>query len=298
MYLSPIWSGTTLKNIRHLDKPTGISREVCCYKGLENKVLNPEYSSMTIGELLKKHHHEIMGNDINNQLIRVAFMDALQDLSLQVHPDNNYAKQIGDYEKSESWYILDAPDNAFIFAGTTTNNFEILEKAIKENKLLNFMNKVPVHKGDFILIPAGLAHAFGKNIFGIEIGSFGGITYRLYDFERGRELDIENGLKVLNPFLQPTVTKHPKPQNTHITPGVDHPLFHGDVLDVSDTYSLLTNNRYHIITCVEGRFEINYNNKTDSLNYTETILIPQCINRYTLKGKGRVLISYTNKVLV
>lgn len=296
IYLSPIWSGERLKKIRNLDKATGISREVCCYKGLENRVLNPEYVNLTVGEILKKYPHEIMGNEFKSQLIRVAFMDAIQDLSLQVHPNSYYAQQIGDYEKSESWYILDASDNAFIYAGTTTDNFDILKKAIEENKLLDYMNKVPVRKGDFILIPAGMAHAFGKNIFGIEIGSFGGITYRLYDFGRGRELDIQNGLSVLNPRLQPTITKHPKLQKNGITTGVNHPLFHVDVLDVNGSYSLFTNDQYHILTCVEGSFKIRYNEKTDFIKYTETVLIPQCIKKYTLEGIGRSLVAYTNKV--
>lgn len=295
VYISTIWAGHRLRDIRKLeDKNIGIAREVCAYKDSENEVAEGDFKGKSITEIIEKHHSELMGQDPNNQLIRAAYIDAVEDLSIQVHPAAEFAELKGDYEKSESWYILEADQGACITAGTTISDKELLRKAAEEGTLEKYIKKIPVKAGDFALIPAGMLHACGKHMLAIEIGSFGGITYRLYDYGRPRPLDLNNGFQVLDPELSCTLTHHPLPElpGNHISNGVDHPLFHVDVIDIAETQSFNSENRYSIIVCVSGAGVIHYEAERYSLSYTQSILMPASAEMFTIEGNLRILRAY------
>lgn len=91
-----------------------------------------------------------MGRDDSNQLIRAAYIDAIEDLSIQVHPKETDAAILGDYEKSESWYIVDAKEGASIVAGTTTTDKAVLKKAIEEGTLEKYIQRIPVKKATLL----------------------------------------------------------------------------------------------------------------------------------------------------
>ena len=292
VYIKTIWAGHTLHDIRSLpEEGIGIAREVCAYKNSENLIAEGEYQGKSIKELIQEHHEELMGRDDSNQLIRAAYIDAIEDLSIQVHPKETDAAILGDYEKSESWYIVDAKEGASIVAGTTTTDKAVLKKAIEEGTLEKYIQRIPVKKGDFALIPAGLLHACGKDMLAIEIGSFGGITYRLYDYGRPRPLDLEKGFAVLDCDEACSMTHHPlpdKPCNQRNT-GVDHTLFHVDVIDIAKEGLFETNNQYHVIVCVDGSGVVECKGEAFALNYTQTLLIPASAKQYRIKGNLRIL---------
>lgn len=294
VYVKSIWAGDRLQKIRDLEPGIGIAREVCAYRNSENEVLNPEYAGKNVKDLIDECHEELMGSDPADQLVRAAYIDAVDDLSIQVHPAQKAAEEKGDYEKSESWYILEADPRAAICAGTLTQDREVLRQAAQDGSLEDHVRMVPVVPGDFALIPAGMLHACGKNMLAIEIGSFGGITYRLYDYGRGRELHLEEGFKVLDPSLQTTVTHHPLPdrRTSNIEPGVDHPLFHVDVIDVNGRMTLPTNGHYCILVDVGKSGKVICAGKDYPLGYTETLLIPASQKEFTLEGNFRVLCGY------
>lgn len=295
VYVKSIWAGERLYNIRGLqEEGIGIAREVCAYKGSENVIENGEYAGLSIKELIDHHHEELMGEDASTQLIRAAYIDAIEDLSVQVHPNEAYAKTVGDYEKSESWYIVEAEEGAYITAGTTIDDKEVLRKAAKDGTLEQYIKRIPVKKGDFALIPAGVLHACGKDMLAIEIGSFGGVTYRLYDYGRPRSLDLERGFEVLDPTLQCTMTSHPIDQvrQNKTAVGVDHPLFHVDVIDIADEKEITTDGHYLVLVCVDGECTIEYEHEETLLSYTQTILIPASLERITIRGNARVLKGY------
>lgn len=292
VYIKSIWAGDRLYNIRHLEeKGIGIAREVCAYKNSENIIAEGKYAGTSIKELIDHHHEELMGSDPSTQLIRAAYIDAVEDLSVQVHPNQDYAQKIGDFEKSESWYILEAEEGAYITAGTTITDKEILRKAAEDGTLENYIKKVPVKKGDFALIPAGLLHACGKHMLAIEIGSFGGITYRLYDYGRPRPLDLEKGFEVLDPTLSCSMTHHPIPlhRKDNVRVGVDHPLFHVNVIDIEKEMELHGNHQYYILVCVDGSCIIQCEDEEYPLTYTQSLLIPASVDMLRVKGNVRLL---------
>ena len=122
-------------------------------------------------------------------------------LSIQVHPDDDWAVKLegpGNRGKTECWYVLDAaPDAKVVYGIKEGYSNEVLAKAIAENRLEEYLDLIPVKKGDFIFIPAGTVHAIGGGLRLMETQQSCDLTYRLYDWGRGREVHIEKGLAVI-----------------------------------------------------------------------------------------------------
>lgn len=295
VYVKSIWAGNKLQRIRNLPKEgIGISREICAYKNSENIIAEGEYTGKSIKELIDNNHKELMGDDPNDQLIRVAYIDAIEDLSIQVHPKEEEAKKVQDYEKSESWYILEAEEGAYITAGTAIDNKKLLRQAAENGTLEKYINRISVKEGDFVLIPAGMLHACGKNMLVIEIGSFGGVTYRIYDYGRPRPLDLDKSFLILDPTLQCSIRHFPLPSvpNNTLKMGVEHELFHVEVIDISGEIEIKSDEHYYVLTCVKGNCSVECEGESHSLSYTETLLIPASSADVKIKGYCRVLKSY------
>jgi mannose-6-phosphate isomerase len=138
----------------------------------------------------------------------VKIIRANETLSVQVHPDDEYARiHENSRGKTECWYVLDAKQNSSIICGLSgTYSADELRSAISENRLEPYLHSVPVKKGDFVFIPAGLVHAIKGGLRLLEVQQSSDITYRLYDWGRGREVHIEKGLEVLKD-IQPQVIR-------------------------------------------------------------------------------------------
>jgi mannose-6-phosphate isomerase len=138
----------------------------------------------------------------------VKIIRANEPLSVQVHPDDEYARlNENSRGKTECWYVLDAKRDSSIICGFTgTYSADELRTAISENRLEPYLRSIPVKKGDFIFIPAGLVHAIKGGLRLLEVQQSSDITYRLYDWGRGREVHIEKGLAVLKD-IEPEVIR-------------------------------------------------------------------------------------------
>jgi mannose-6-phosphate isomerase len=294
-YVSTIWADNYISEIRNLsEKMIGISREVSTYKGTESLVSCGEFKGKKITSVINENYYEIMGEDDSEQLIKCAYMSSADRLSIQVHMNQQQASLVDDYEKSEAWYILRAGKESYITAGVNIDDKEEIKKSIENNYLEKYLINKKVKEGDFVLIPAGLIHANGSDMLVLEIGSFGGITYRLYDYNRGRQLDIEKGLNVCDTALRASFTHHPisEIKNNNISVGVHHELFHSDVIDVYDEITIHKNNKYNIYSCVKNSCVIICEGENYPLDFMQTILIPASIKKLIIKGNCRVLRSY------
>jgi mannose-6-phosphate isomerase len=138
--------------------------------------------------------------------IMIKLIDAKQNLSIQVHPADDYAMTVeGEYGKNEMWHILDADDDACIYVGFNKDvTKEEIRQRIADNTLMQVLNKIPVKKNDTFFLKAGTVHAIGAGCLICEIQQSSNVTYRLYDYGRldkdgkARELHIEKALDVLN----------------------------------------------------------------------------------------------------
>lgn len=205
-----IWGGTKL--ITEYKKETTLSKvaeswELSTHKDGESIVADGEFKGMTLLEYIDKNGKACIGTKalaFDYFPVLIKLIDATDKLSVQVHPSDEYAlKNEGGYGKTEVWYVLDCEKDAFLYYGVnreiSKNEFE---DRIKNNTLLDVLNKVNVKKGDVFFIEAGTIHAIGKGIVICEVQQNSNITYRIYDYDRrdkngnARELHIEKALEV------------------------------------------------------------------------------------------------------
>ncbi|MBU5477614.1 class I mannose-6-phosphate isomerase [Eubacterium sp. MSJ-13] len=208
-----IWGGTRLndefcKKI-NMDK-VAETWECSTHKDGNSIVFGGYYNGMRLTDVLKKHP-EFMGKNIYNKLgelpVLIKIIDAQSDLSIQVHPDDEYAKnkENGSLGKDEMWYILDCEQNSSIVYGFYNDvKKDELENSISNGTIEKYLQRVYVNKGDIFYIPAGCVHAIGRGNLIVEIQENSNITYRLYDYNRidangrKRKLNIQKALEVIN----------------------------------------------------------------------------------------------------
>ncbi len=218
-----LWGGTRLKTDFGFQTDLDIVAEgwmLSCHKDGENIVENGKYKGKTLSEVIEETGTEILG--INSQKfdrfpILIKLIDAKKDLSVQVHPDNDYALRVeNEYGKTECWYILDCDEGAELIYGFKREiTKEEFQQRIADNTFLEVVNKVPVHKGDLFFIEAGTLHAIGKGILLAEIQQNSNTTYRVYDYGRlgadgkPRPLHTEKAVDVTN-CVPPTHSTKPE----------------------------------------------------------------------------------------
>lgn len=199
-----VWGGDKLKKAYNIDKENiGEVWGISAHKSASNKIINGEFKGMTLRDLFKAKK-AIFGNYIGEEFpVLFKVIDAKKDLSIQVHPHNEYAKEkANSLGKAECWYILEAGQKAEIIIGHKAKTTEELTKLVNEEKYEELLNKFRIKMGDYFYIPAGKVHAICKNTTLLEISQSSDITYRLFDYNRLdkgklRDLHIEDSLAVM-----------------------------------------------------------------------------------------------------
>lgn len=181
--------------------------ELSCHPDGPSVIANGRYAGKTLQQYIDEAGKHVLGTHcrrFRDFPILIKFIDARDNLSVQVHPDNRYAlKNEGQYGKTEMWYVMDAGKDAFLYYGfkREITRDEFAER-IRDNTLLEVLNAVPVQKGDVLFIESGTIHAIGRNILIAEIQQNSNVTYRVYDYGRvgadgrKRDLHIEKALAV------------------------------------------------------------------------------------------------------
>ncbi len=206
-----IWGGTRLKSDFGFESDLDKLAEgwmLSCHKDGKNIIENGEYKGKTLDEVIEeKGKEKVVGTrslDFPYFPVLIKLIDAKDNLSIQVHPDNDYAQRVeGEFGKTEIWYVLDATDNAQLIYGFKNKiSSEEFVDAIKNNTLTDVLNSVKVKKGDLLFIEAGTVHAIGKGTLVAEIQQNSNTTYRVYDYGRlgadgkPRELHIDKAVDV------------------------------------------------------------------------------------------------------
>ena len=185
------------------------SWELSCHPDGKSVIAEGPWAGKTLEEYIRAQGKGILGENcrrFRDFPVLIKFIDAKQDLSIQVHPDNRYAlKHEGQYGKTEMWYVVEAGPGAFLYYGFQREiSREEFAQRIRDDTLTEVLHKVPVQKGDMLFIEAGTIHAIGKDILIAEIQQNSNVTYRVYDYGRvgkdgkKRDLHIEKALAVTN----------------------------------------------------------------------------------------------------
>lgn len=206
-----IWGGRRLIEEYHKPYDGDIlaeSWEVSCHPDGPSFVTNGEYAGKSLQEYIDLAGREVLGTNcrrFDEFPVLIKFIDAKDNLSIQVHPDNAYAlKNEHQYGKTEMWYVVDCEEGAYLYYGFNREvSKEEFAERIKNNTLLEVLNPVKVKKGDVLFIESGTIHAIGKNILIAEIQQNSNVTYRVYDYGRvgadgkPRALHVKQALEVM-----------------------------------------------------------------------------------------------------
>ena len=298
-----IWGGTRLRDDFgkkcDYDK-VAESWELSCHKDGPSTVATGECKGLTLEEYLKRNPSYLGTNCSRFEYfpILIKLIDAKDNLSVQVHPDNEYALRVeGEYGKTEMWYVLDADEGAQLLYGFKDQiSREEFRQRIENNTLLDVVNAVPVKKGDFFFIESGTLHAIGKGILIAEIQQNSNTTYRIYDYGRvgkdgkPRQLHIDKAVEVTR-LAPPNV--HPKGDTVQCDGYTDTPLakceyFTVDVLDIAEKAQLTagTGSFVHILV-TEGELVFTADGAdTLTLSKGESLFVPAGLGAFTLTGKA------------
>lgn len=301
-YISPIWAGTRIAQIRGIkdsdaENNYGEAFDVSSHPTTTGVVANGPCAGMIFKDFLASHHDEVMGSLVDDDILQVTWMAPVDNLSVQVHPDEEYARVTdGDHGKTEAWYIAEASKGCSLISGSSTCDLDELRKAAEDDSIgYRLSKRMAVREGDFVLVPAGTMHALGAGCLAVEIGTFGNLTYRLCDWGRGREIHIDKALDVLKPEQEATATHlgpYSVPILNRVSTGIDCDMFHSNVIDVADAFETQTEGRYHIVTCVAGTAHVRCEGETIELGYTRSAVIPATAGAYTVEGPCRFLQSF------
>ena len=208
-----LWGGTKIRDVygKKCDYDViGESWELSAHPDGQSRIAEGYYKGMLFNDYLSIIGKEALGWKCQAQdrfPVLIKFIDAKQALSIQIHPDDEYAlENENEYGKNEMWYVLDAEPGAYLYCGLSrASSKEEIEERIKNNTITEILNKIEVKKGDVVMVKAGTIHAIGAGIFICEIQQNSNCTYRMYDYDRRdkfgnpRELHIAKSLDVVNP---------------------------------------------------------------------------------------------------
>ncbi len=303
-----IWGGEKLKIL--LNKSiksaiTGESWELSTVEGDVSVVANGAWKRKSLTAIIDNDPEAILGTAVYARFgkqfpLLFKYLDAREDLSIQVHPNDELAKKRHhSFGKTEMWYIMQADEDARIIVGfkEKSNAGEYLENL--ENKtLLSILDDVKVKSGDVFFLETGTVHAIGAGLVVAEIQQTSDITYRLYDFDRvdasgnTRELHVDLALEAINYNNVETKKEYTKKINSS-NKIVDCPYFTTNFIPLDGEISISkTGKSFTVFMCVEGTFEIEYNNLKTQYKKGDTVLIPAAMNAFILSGKASILEIY------
>ncbi|MGO2083947.1 mannose-6-phosphate isomerase, class I [Vagococcus sp.] len=206
VFQEKIWGGNQLQTSFNYELPsdkTGECWAISAHPHGVSTVINGKFKGTKLDELWKKESH-LFGNPKEPVFpLLIKILDAEDDLSVQVHPDDEYGKKhAGELGKTECWYIIDAKPGAEIIYGHHAQTREELIEMIDKGQWDQLLTRVPVKRGDFFFVPSGTIHAIGKGIMILETQQSSDTTYRVYDYDRKddegnlRELHIQESIDV------------------------------------------------------------------------------------------------------
>ena len=301
-YKNYIWGGEKLRSIYGKEtniRPIAESWELSCHPDGLSTIDGGVYD----GKTLKTYINENSGClgtlcKFDELPILIKLIDAKDNLSVQVHPNDEQAKAWENQNgKTEMWYVVQADKGAKITCGMKKDiTEEEFKKAIKNNTVEELLNTVPSKKGDVFFVEAGTVHAIGKGNVIAEIQQNSNVTYRLYDYGRigkdgkTRELHVEKGVKASNlktnkPRKIPTCSV-----GTRLLGSCEY--FAVKEIKVSGSITLCADEKsYHAIMAVDGEAEIVTDNNSQKIKLGETVFIPANAGKYTLSGKSTILLT-------
>lgn len=300
-----IWGGRKLIEEYNVETEKANAAEgwmLSCHPSGFGSIVNGELAGVSLPDAVKSYP-EICGKNAANFSdfpILIKFIDARDDLSVQVHPTKEYCEKTGrGQSKTECWYIIDCDEDAHLILGFKDKiSPEQFKTAIENNTLTEYVDKVKVKKGDFFFIESGTLHAICKGILLAEVQESSNTTYRIYDYNRvgndgkPRELHVADGVAVtkLEKYSQPDFCKGEELYSEEKKLLADCPLFktwkldiNGDFIDNADENSFVS------LLVLAGNGNLECCGEALSLRKGDSIFIPASAGEYKLNGELEII---------
>ena len=306
-----LWGGDKLQKL--FNKPsetdtTGESWELSAVKGDVSVVCNGVLTGKSLQELINEYGADLMGKSVIERFgsefpILIKFIDAKQDLSIQLHPHDDLAKQRhNSFGKTEMWYIMDADPGAKLIVGFNRDvEKEEYVESLENNSLLDLLNYEEVKEGDTFFINTGKIHAIGAGVMLAEIQQTSDITYRVFDFNRKdkhgnlRELHTELALDAIDYKKKGDFkVDYPKAGN-EVNKMVESPYFKTDYLHLTEDFTQDVSGRdsFTIFMCVKGSATIKNDWGQVDVEKGETVLLPASTSTISIATSGASLLEVT-----
>lgn len=302
---SLIWGGERIAPFKHIEtdqKNIGESWEVSQVKGDVSVVANGELAGKTLSDIIHTYKADLLGSKVYEKFgedfpLLIKFIDAKDNLSIQVHPDDELAKERHDsFGKTEMWYVMDATPDAKILCGfTEVITPEQYVQKVNDNTIMDVIKSHDAKAGQIFYLPAGRIHAIGAGSFVAEIQQTSNITYRIYDFDRRdaqgnpRELHTELAKDALDyTVLDNYLSDYTKKEN-EVNEVVTSPYFTTNVLNLTEPIHInnLTKDSFVIYICMGGSATIiDKNGVETAIRQGETILVPAILSDVEIRPNG------------
>ena len=302
VYKDYIWGGTKLNE--KYNKNTGLEKtaeswELSVHPDGESIICGGESDGVPLSEYINTNPDVLGTNRKSDELpVLIKLIDAADNLSVQVHPDDEMAKRLENQNgKTEMWYVIEADNDARIIYGVKEDiTKQQLKEAISSNTVEKLLNSVSSKKGDVFFVEAGTIHAIGKGNLIAEIQQNSNVTYRLYDYDRrdkngnARELHIDKGVMASVTKKLPEKAIPLCSDGTRLIASCEY--FNVRELTVEGMAQMeCTTKSYQALVCVDGSLEFESNYDKEMINAGQTVFLPAGHGKYTLKGNGKVLIT-------
>ncbi|WP_435314810.1 type I phosphomannose isomerase catalytic subunit [Cellulophaga fucicola] len=306
-----LWGGTKLRDVLH--KPietdiTGESWELSTVKGDVSVVSNGDLAGTSLQDLINTQTNDLLGKSVAERFgkefpILIKFIDAKQDLSIQLHPNDELAKKRhNSFGKTEMWYVMDADQDAELIVGFNKDVAkEEYAASIENDTLLDLLNYEKVKEGDTFFINTGKIHAIGAGVLLAEIQQTSDVTYRVFDFNRKdkngnlRELHTEQALDAIDYTKKDDFKVDYNTHDNTVNTMVDCPYFKTNFIELTQNLQqdISSRDSFTIYMCVGGSATIKNEFGEASIAKGETILVPALSKSLTLESNGAKLLEVT-----
>ncbi|QKS48774.1 mannose-6-phosphate isomerase, class I (plasmid) [Paenibacillus cellulosilyticus] len=299
-----IWGGTKLNELFQYEIPSNTTGEcwaVSAHPNGQSVVNNGPYAGMKLGDLWSAHPELFASKSAVFPLL-TKLLDASDDLSVQVHPDDAYAgvHENGELGKTECWYIVDAEPGASIIYGHEAHSKEQLVQLIQEGKWNDLLTSIPVKSGDFFYVPSGTIHALGRGVVVLETQQSSDTTYRVYDYDRRdkdgnlRELHLEKAIDVTTipqAYVAGSYNTR-QAEGLAVTTFVSNDFFTVEKWDVDGTAQLRGGEqKYKILSVIDGSGVLRADGQSYELPKGTHFILPVGFDSYELEGKLQLIVS-------
>ncbi len=310
LFLEPIfqeriWGGTKLADEFGYEIPSELTGECWAVSGHPNGqsiIKNGPFEGMALGDLYVEER-DLFGNyDSEKFPLLTKILDANQDLSVQVHPNDEYAHahENGELGKTECWYVIDCEKDAEIIFGHTAETKEEFVARIEKGEWNQLLTRVSVKPGDFFYVPSGTIHALCSGVLILETQQSSDTTYRVYDYDRkdkegnARELHIEKSIDVSTiPHTNVNVTPEFFEQDgTKVTTYVNAEYFSVYKWDVIGSFESVQDKHFLIGSVIEGSGEVKLDGATHPLKKGDHFIIPFGAGEFTIEGDLQLIVSH------